>query len=294
VLAICAAIAPPASAQDTALTISSGAARTVDLRTAPEVSAVGQPAGLAINRPTMPMADYLTAKNAAAARSGASRPQSGATPPSTADVSLYTQVAGPNQAQSGGGFPPSGDIATSSQWMVQVVHNLVTMYNWNTNAFKQVSLATFFQDSTDFLFDPRVIYDPYWDRFVVLVGGLSPSNVLSPLWVGVSQTGDPSGAWLNYGLILTDFTSFADFPQLGMDLNSIIVTLLGLLGGRCQDIRDGQDLPVQREPVGLPCSGLGRVRLYSGAALCARQQRRRLHAGVLPERHPGLYRLADQ
>src|SRR2546429_472209 len=80
-------------------------------------------------------------------------------PPSSSNVSLFTQVAGPNQAQAGG-LPPDGDIATSSQWMVQVVNDLVTMYNWNTNAFKQVNLETLFQDSGGaVLFDPRVIHD---------------------------------------------------------------------------------------------------------------------------------------
>src|SRR5207253_6781763 len=67
VLAISAAIAPSASAQDTRPRITSGAAKTVDISTAPEVPAAAPPAGLAINRPMMPMADYVAAKNAAAA-----------------------------------------------------------------------------------------------------------------------------------------------------------------------------------------------------------------------------------
>jgi hypothetical protein len=127
-LAVSAAIAPTANAQDTGLQLSTDPAKSVNLKTAPEVPAVALPAGLAINRPTIPMADYVAAKNAAAARapSGA---KGGAAPPSTTGVSLYTQVAGPNQSQSGGGFPPDGDIATSAQWMVQVVQSLVTMYN---------------------------------------------------------------------------------------------------------------------------------------------------------------------
>jgi hypothetical protein len=214
---------PTAQAQGNGSTINSDPPKLVDLRTAPELTSAPRPANLAINLPTMPMADYLAAKAAAAARapSGA---RHGAAPSSATDVTLYTQVAGANQTQSGGAFPPDGDIATSAQWLVQVVSDLVIMYNWNTNAFKQVSLATFFQDSTNVLFDPRVIYDPYWDRFVVLAAGRSPSGVLNPLWLGVSQTGDPSAAWLTYRLSLGGTFDVADFPQLGMDLNSIIIT----------------------------------------------------------------------
>src|SRR5207244_2842890 len=73
-LAVPAAIAPTASAQDTGIQISVDAAKSVDLRTAPELPAVPRPAGLVTNRPTIPMADYLAAKNAAAARAPSGKP----------------------------------------------------------------------------------------------------------------------------------------------------------------------------------------------------------------------------
>ena len=144
-LAGSAAIPPTADTQDPGVQVTLGPAQTVDLRTAPELPAVARPAGLVINRPTMPMADYIAAKNAArAAPPGHTKPGAGAVSPSSTNVTLFGQVAGPNQAQAGG-LPPDGDIATSKEWMVQVVNDLVTMYNWNTNAFKQVNLEMLFQ-----------------------------------------------------------------------------------------------------------------------------------------------------
>src|SRR5207302_1670282 len=136
-----------------------------------------------------------------------------------------------NESQTTGGnvLPPGGDIATSADWMVQTNNDIVTMYNWNTNAFTQVNLNTFFSDSNSFLFDPRVIHDPYWDRFVVLVDactncGNTTTNA-SGLKVAVSQTGDPSGAWLiRNGSVKSGIGDFIDFPQLGMDMNSLIIT----------------------------------------------------------------------
>jgi hypothetical protein len=228
-LAASAAISPMTDTQDPGVQVSTGPAQSIDLRAAPVLSAVPRSADLAINRPTIPMADYVAAKNAAArmAPSGYTKPGAGAAPPSSTNVSLFGQVAGPNQAQAGG-LPPDGDIATSSQWMVQVVQNLVTMYNWNTNAFKQVSLATLFQDSTDVRFDPRVIHDPYWDRFVVLTDTCNPCSgaaTHSFFSLAISQTNDPTGSWWIYGVPLnTNTGDFADFPQLGMDLNSLIFT----------------------------------------------------------------------
>jgi len=217
--------------------------QSVDLKSAPEVAAVPRPANLAINRPTMPMADYIAAKNAAAARAPSAAKGGGAAPPPATGVSLYIQVASTNEAQTTGGnvFPPDGDVATSASWMVQVNNDIIVMYNWLNNAFVSKNFATFFQDGNDFLFDPRVIYDPYWDRFVVLVDGCNPCtgpNTSSFFFVFVSATGDPSGSWWYYRYSPGTATGdFADFPQLGMDLNSLIITYNDFLGNGGFDAR---------------------------------------------------------
>jgi hypothetical protein len=231
-----AAIAPTASAQETRLQGNVGPAKTVDLMTAPELPAAPRPEGLAINRPTMAMADYIAAKNAAAHAPGQAKP--GVAPPVSSTVTLYAQVGSTNETQTTGGnqFPPDGDIATSSQWMVQVNNDVVVMLNWFTNAFVSKKFSTFFQDGTDFIFDPRVIYDPYWDRFVVLADGCTNCGNIttnaSTLLVAVSQTGDPSGAWYVYLIWPGTATGdFVDFPQLGMDLNSLIFTYNDFKGG---------------------------------------------------------------
>src|SRR5207248_10384010 len=62
---LAAATAPAASAQDVPLRGTAEKARLVDLQTAPEVAPVPRPADLVTNRPTIPMADYIAAKNAA-------------------------------------------------------------------------------------------------------------------------------------------------------------------------------------------------------------------------------------
>ncbi len=228
VLAASGAAAPTARAQDAGTQPPLTEVRVVDLRTAPEIPAVPRPAGLVTNRPTMPMADYIAAKNAAAARQTPGQTRDGAAaPPSASGVTLFTQVAATNEAQTSGGnqFPPDGDIATSKDWMVQVVNDLVTMYNWNTNAFKQVNLNTFFGTSSFFIFAPRVIHDPYWDRFVVLAVGCNPcsgSGTVSGVLIAVSLTGDPSGPW--QATSAAQSNPFFDFPQLGMDLDAIIAT----------------------------------------------------------------------
>jgi hypothetical protein len=237
-LAVSAAIAPPASAQDTGMQVSTGDGKSIDLASAPEVPTVAAPAGLAINRPTIPMADYVAAKNAAAAKAGQAKP--GAAPPSSANVTLFAQVASTNENQSCC-FPPDGDIATSASWMVQVNNDVITMLNWNTNAFVQKKFSTFFGNGTDFIFDPRVLWDRYWNRFVVLADACNPcsgASQFTPFWLAVSVTGDPTGGWFIYrfgpGSAVGDF---ADFPQMGMDINSVIITYNDFLANGGFDAR---------------------------------------------------------
>jgi hypothetical protein len=220
VLAAAVMTAANARAQDAGTKKQLSEVRSVDLRTAPEIPAVPRPAGFATNRPTMPMADYLAAKNAAAARTGAGRAKPGAAAtPSASGVTLFTQVGSANESQTAGPyFPPDSDIATSTQWMVQVTNDQVVMYNWIDNSFKQVNLQTFEGDLGKIFYAPRVIHDPDWDRFVVLAAVASTG-----LSIAVSQTGDPSGAWWFWSVYAT-VGDFLDFPQLGMDLDAIIVT----------------------------------------------------------------------
>src|SRR5437588_810940 len=97
-LALSAAVPYPASAQDKGQQASFSVVTTIDLKTAPELPAVPRPADLVINRPTIPMADYVAAKNAAAAKPGASRPQPAAAPPPATGVTLFTQAGSTNES----------------------------------------------------------------------------------------------------------------------------------------------------------------------------------------------------
>ena len=73
-LVVVGALAGPASAQDKGLQAGTGPGQAADPNTAPEVAAAPRPANLAINRPTIPMADYLAAKRAAALKARQPKP----------------------------------------------------------------------------------------------------------------------------------------------------------------------------------------------------------------------------
>jgi hypothetical protein len=226
--AIAALAAMPAHADDTAPVIGQAAAdqgTEQDLSSAPNLPSAPMPAGFVSNMPTMSMAEYRAAKTS---RPGPATGK-GATPqplgPSVSATGIASRIV--NETQTGL-IPPDGDIASNATWSVQIVNNIVSFNNWSNGAFTQKSLATFFGDSTNFLFDPRVVYDQVWNRWVVTADGCtsceSASNV-SVFDVAISQTSNPTGGWFIYSFGPgTGVGDFADFPQLGMDLNSIIFT----------------------------------------------------------------------
>jgi hypothetical protein len=199
-------------------------ATTVDLRSAPARPSVPMPPGLNFNRPT---------PGAGAARGSQGQPRRAAGAASAGPgtpLSLFFQSASVNENFNPGGLPPDGDIATSQHFTVQINNFVVTMYNLDNGTLaRQVSLATFFGDGTNFLFDPRIIYDPVWQRFVVLVDACNPcsgSGLASFFELAISQTSDPTGGYFIYNHVSvgTGAGDFADFEQMGMDLNSIIIT----------------------------------------------------------------------
>ncbi|MDQ1007451.1 hypothetical protein QFZ82_001936 [Streptomyces sp. V4I23] len=89
-----------------------------------------------------------------------------------------------------------------------------------------VSFASFFSYTTTMIFDPRVVYDKKWNRWVIVAEALpEPTNPsVQNLFIAVSTTSDPTGSYFRYRFDLPEGTDFFDFPQLGMDQDALIIT----------------------------------------------------------------------
>ena len=73
------------------------------------------------------------------------------------------------------------------------------------------------------VFDPRVLYDPFANRWIH-VACSDPRHADSSLVVGVSQTNDPTGAWNLYRFDV-DATNavWVDYPNIGFNKDWIVV-----------------------------------------------------------------------
>lgn len=73
-------------------------------------------------------------------------------------------------------------------------------------------------------FDPKVIYDPYYDRWIMVTPSGSNSND-SKLYLGVSQTSNPLGEWNMYWIDPDESNNtWFDYPSIGFNKKWITIS----------------------------------------------------------------------
>jgi hypothetical protein len=187
--------------------------------------------------PTMGQAAYAAAKARAAPSLGQPAPASLLSPILQAPATL-TEAAnflGVNQSQAGGAYPPDTEGAAGPQHFVEITNAHVDIYlkaapNTRVNGNGSgVTLKAFFGDRPETLFDPRVIFDPVGQRWILSADTFAESPTEQYFFFAVSQTADPTGAYYIYDVNVGDEVVTAgevewDFPQVGLDQNALIFT----------------------------------------------------------------------
>lgn len=179
-------------------------------------------------RPTIDPAEYNAAKqNAARAPRVASRYSiigRSATAPLAPPV-FGTSFEGANQTAAGGLFPPDTHGAVGLNQFVEVTNSLVTVYNKAGALLSSRTLNNFFGYSVETLFDPRVVYDTTWNRWVITADAFAESTTVQRFFFAISLTSDANGGFFIYNLNV-EFTAgeFFDFPQLGISQDAVIFT----------------------------------------------------------------------
>jgi hypothetical protein len=80
--------------------------------------------------------------------------------------------------------------------------------------------------NVSFLFDPKIIYDPYQNRWIYVIDSGGRNSTNSAIYIAVSSTADPMGGWVIY-TIDTDAENdnWADYPSVGFNKNWITINL---------------------------------------------------------------------
>jgi hypothetical protein len=128
-----------------------------------------------------------------------------------------------------GSVPTDNDVAISNgNMLVSVANSTIYMFDMNQDTLvKKISLEAF-ADTLGLpanMYDPRIVYDPKQDRFIMVwLSGSSSGN--SDIVVCFSETNEPTGNWFFYALPgnpLND-SSWTDYPQIALTDDEIFIT----------------------------------------------------------------------
>jgi hypothetical protein len=142
----------------------------------------------------------------------------------------------PDRAKTGTGIftiPPDTMGAVGFDKVVSYVNNNLQIQDKTTGAqLSVVSPDTFWASTTATgVFDPRIQFDPYNNRWIV-VSTSNPQTATSSILVGVSNTADPQGTYTLFRIVVgcapgsggcNALGEWADFPMLGFNKNWIAI-----------------------------------------------------------------------
>jgi len=133
----------------------------------------------------------------------------------------------------GGGLnvPPDSELAVGPNHIIAVVNVAFEIYDKNGIVLSgPITFSSFFNDTpgctSTRVFDPNVIYDEEYDRFILGVDGNGDDYCVA------ATTGpDPTQSWNRYGFATDIGGAFFDYPHAGVGLDAIYVGANMFLGG---------------------------------------------------------------
>ncbi len=111
--------------------------------------------------------------------------------------------------------PPDVILAVGPTQVVEMVNLAEEIWTKQGTSVTTVGLSTFFGSGTDFLSDPKVLYDNATGRWFASILDI-PSSGNGIVRLAVSQGSNASGVWTVYSSIHPASGEFADQPTLGV------------------------------------------------------------------------------
>jgi hypothetical protein len=145
-------------------------------------------------------------------------------PPSSGFLALED---GPKVGTAAFIIPPDTHGAVGRDKLMVTLNNNYRIQDKATGAaLSTVSINTFWAPTgATAPFDPRVLYDPYNDRWLV-IAATSSRSAESSILVGVSQTSDPLGAFFLFRVEAdASHLLWGDFPTIGFNKNWVAVSV---------------------------------------------------------------------
>lgn len=127
-----------------------------------------------------------------------------------------------------GWIPPDTQMAVGPEYIVEALNSGFMVYSKTgvrtrdyTNFETFVPLPSPWQSNDAFCYDPRVVFNPETNQFVMTIMGRDDTNLKSYVWILVSQNANPNGSWWMYRIDTSYGTAgneeWLDYASLGVD-----------------------------------------------------------------------------
>ena len=140
--------------------------------------------------------------------------------------------------------PPDPNLAVGPNHIVATVNSQIAFFNKTGTKTFQVALDStgapgFFEPvgASNFVFDPKCIYDQHSNRFIVISPEYYSSSSTAYMDIAISDDSDPNGIWYKYRtscvVTIGGVNYWVDYPGLGVDANGIYISgnLFGFTSG---------------------------------------------------------------
>ena len=143
---------------------------------------------------------------------------------STSLLASFAGIAAPFAYQ-----PADPIIAAGNGYVLQAVNDLLAVFTSSGSQAYYSALASLFSNvvqPNSFIYDPKVLFDQYSQRWVVLALESTSAKVPPSYYlIATSVTNDPTGGRDTYSILATfGDNDWADFPGLGVDASALYVT----------------------------------------------------------------------
>jgi hypothetical protein len=119
--------------------------------------------------------------------------------------------------------PPDPDIAAGPNHVVIVVNSRFAFYDKCGNNLYENNFATFVGNSTEFFFDPKVIYDRWDQRWIMTICVRNNTTHASYVMLMISDDNNPVGSWCWYYFSYGS-TYWADYQDVGTYTDGVVIT----------------------------------------------------------------------
>jgi len=127
---------------------------------------------------------------------------------------------------SGGSIPPDVNGAPGPEHLMITLNTDVRIMDRQGNPISTVGTGAFWHSTPGAggVFDPKISYDPYENRWILIMPSSSDPNI-SKLLIAVSENHDPTGNWYMYSFDGDpEDTHWFDYPNYGFNKDKIVVT----------------------------------------------------------------------